>query len=485
MALVEGAARSRPQHYRPTVDLIVRHQNPDASAELTIPVNLVCNTPDEVLIANVKENSKRQNWLEPLEETNRPAILVGGGPSIKSRSMLMKIALFQANGGVVFAMNGAAGYLVRNGIKVDYQVIVDARERTADLICHRAKSHLFSATVHPSLFDKAPHAALFHVSFFDQVGDYLDQLPPDRVSDPETFKPFVCVGSHGSVGNVALSLVYAMGHREYHVFGYDSSFEGNAGHAYSQPMNATEPVCDVEYAGRKYQCTFTMKSQADVFPRVAYELEQMGVTFHVYGSGYLQDRWNGEKAKTPEQREADKYMEMWEHPDYRRYAPGVDHVTAAVEKLGMMPDDMVADFGCGTGRAAALMRNRGMMVVGIDIARNALEESIHFIRSILWDEALPVLLSSTFKPKWGFCTDVMEHIPPDKVENVLFNIAASCTHGAYFAIDDHVDEMGALIGKPLHLTRRPPQWWEEALSRYFASVEREGETYVCKHGQGE
>ena len=58
----------------------------------------------------------------------------------------------------------------------------------------------------------------------------------------------------------------------------------------------------------------------------------------------------------------------------------------------------------------------------------------------------------------GFCTDVMEHIPPDDVETVLRNIMAS-TPRAFFQISTVEDVFGKTIGQPLHLSVHPHAWW--------------------------
>ena len=448
---------------------MVRYQNPDAKAGLTIPVHLVCNTPEEDLLANIKANSAdvTRGWIATSAAHDSKAVLCGSGPSLADD--LPVIRAMQADGATVFAMNGAANFLRRNGIMADYQVIADARERTADLV-GEAHGYIFASQVHPECFRRAPGAHLFHVNFYSDHNEFLgivDGIGPDE---------FALVGSHGSVGNVALGLAYAMGFRDLHVFGYDSSFREEAGHAFDQPMNVTEPVCEVEYQGKKYRCTFTMKSQADVFPRLAYELEEMGARFTVYGSGYLQDRWHGERAKTLEDRERDKYREMWSNAQYRNLIPALDHVDAAIEKLRIRSGDALVDFGCGSGRATKMFQDKGVYAVGVDIARNAVDADLKgaFVEACLWK--LPPL-----RAEWAFCVDVMEHIPPERVDDVLAGIARTIDlRGAYFAIDSVRDELGVLIGQPLHLTVRHPAWWHRRLKDHFAHVEEyDGGVFVC------
>lgn len=463
-----GAAASRSLYRSPNVDFVMRYRNEGTSQELVIPVHLVCNTPDEILHANIKANSlPTRKWVGTSEAHDGIAVICGGGPSISEQIGL--IDSLHAQGAKVFALNGAANYLTSKGIWADYQVIADAREQTGDLI-GPAKQHLFASQVHPSLFDKAPNAGVFHVNPHEDYNDFLELLPAYP-------SEYALIGSHGSVGNVAMALAYTMGYRTIHCIGFDSSHKGEEGHAFSQPMNDLEPMVKTEFGGKVYRSTFTMKAQANVFPRLAHDLQDLGCKIFVHGYGLLPDRWNAELAKTPEQRERDKYMEMWSHAEYRDMSPAVGHLSSILKYLKISAGETLGDFGCGTGRATRELRKQDIDATGIDIAPNALETSVPFVQACLWD--LPEL-----RFDHGICCDVMEHIPPEKVDAVLTNISRSVSRDCFFAIDNDQDQMGALIGAVLHLTRRPREWWVEKLKQHFSSVEFiEPNIYICRKAE--
>ncbi|TXH52540.1 MAG: DUF115 domain-containing protein [Desulfurellales bacterium] len=462
----EGVAERHPLYRKPKVDFVMRHRNEGTTEDLVIPVTLICNTDDEVLISNIRANSRLdRKWIGTTKAHEGIAVICGGGPSLEEDLGL--IDALHAQGATIFALNGAAGYLASKGIWADYQVIVDAREQTKDLI-GPAKEHLFGSQVHPVLFKRVPEASLFHVNSYADHNDFVDLLP-------EHDGEYILVGSHGSVGNVALALAYGMGYRDLRCFGYDSSHRQNEGHAYAQPMNDLEPITKTEFGGKTYISTFTMKGQANVFPRLAKDLIDLGCKITVHGSGLLPDMWNSDQAKTVEQREEDKYTEMWGHPDYRNMSPADDHVTDIIDRLRLSPGVSVIDFGCGTGRATKKFQNYGCNVVGVDIATNALETEIPFVKAILWN--LPAYLSGDY----GVCCDVMEHIPTEKVGDVIRNIAQCVEKGVYFRIDFFQDEMGAIIGKPLHLTVRPPAWWKAQLHAHFKTVIDDGSVFICWH----
>lgn len=154
-----------------------------------------------------------------------------------------------------------------------------------------------------------------------------------------------------------------------------------------------------------------------------------------------------------------KYERMWALPEYRVWSPGED---SAEEAMSIFGTSSVIDFGCGEGRALDKFLGAGMETVGIDLVRLR-EEGV--IEACLWD--LPVELDIA---AWGFCADVMEHIPTDKVDAVLSNIAGKVRLGCYFRISTEPDGMGALIGERLHLTVRDAIWWGKRVQEHFAQV---------------
>lgn len=453
----------------PYHNLRLNHWNPGAENPLILPVHVICNTSDESLHSNIRENSSDPSrvWMTMAEAHSVIAILCGGGPSLADG--LEEIRRMQAAGGVVFALNGAASYLNANGIKPDYQVLIDAREETAQLI-GPASYHLFASQVHPECFRRVPDAWLWHL----QIEGIDDDLP-------ERDEDLMMVGGAASVGNTATCLAYAMGYRTLHCFGYDSSHRGEFGHAYAQPMNDGDPCALVDFNGKTYKASLTMKLQAERFQDTARELEGLGCEINVHGDGLLPDLWHNRHFPLHDdlaETERAKYQAMWGIPSYRNLAPGEHHAERAAIELDMRAGDTVLDFGIGTGRGAAKLQALGYDVTGIDITDNSLDEGVRVpvIQACLWD--MPEVSA-----KHGFCTDVMEHIPPEKVDAVLAGIRER-TEGCYFNISTQPDAMGVLIGQPLHLTVKPVGWWADQLRKHWALVYVEdvgGEVVaVCK-----
>ena len=162
--------------------------------------------------------------------------------------------------------------------------------------------------------------------------------------------------------------------------------------------------------------------------------------------------------------ERQKYQRVWMHDAYRAVSPGYIEKRRAWDALGCKSGETLNDYGAGPGRATAWFRDAGMDALAIDIADNALETDVPFIRACLWEMQSPPVPVADY----GYCCDVMEHIPTDHVAEVFAGIAANTEKAAYFRIATRPDKMGPrLLGEPLHLTVRDGDWWiSEALKAF-------------------
>ena len=163
-----------------------------------------------------------------------------------------------------------------------------------------------------------------------------------------------------------------------------------------------------------------------------------------------------------------KYEKAWaNYPKYRVRSPGERLVEMAIDKMGMAPPESIIDFGCGPGRATRKLAGLGLDAVGVDIASNCLDPEIDvpFREVCLWE------LPADLKADWGYCCDVMEHIPPERVNEVLTGIRAATDKGVFFQIAFGDDNFGAVMGEKLHLTIQPPEWWLSTLSAYWPNLE--------------
>lgn len=172
--------------------------------------------------------------------------------------------------------------------------------------------------------------------------------------------------------------------------------------------------------------------------------------------------------------EAAKYKQMWSHSQYRAVAPGEHAAQVFLQQANLPKDAEVIDFGCGTGRGALMLALfGGARVQMLDFADNCLDpevrQALDTQNGRLKFAIADLTRDVTHRAAYGYCTDVMEHIPPEDVRKVLRNILAAAQH-VFFQISCVDDVMGALIGEPLHLTVQPSTWWLEQLTSLGAVI---------------
>lgn len=163
-----------------------------------------------------------------------------------------------------------------------------------------------------------------------------------------------------------------------------------------------------------------------------------------------------------------KYEELWNEPEYRGVAPGEHYVERFLHVSQAQPGDTVIDYGCGTGRPSVLLNTAKLDVTMIDIASNCLDEwvvrltekypeHLRFVRHDLTKWPIPAK-----RAKFGFSADLLEHVPPDELDKVLWSIVRGARY-VFLAISTQPDSLGGLHGEPLHLSLHDFEWWKAKL----------------------
>ena len=412
-------------------------------------IEIICNTDDAEIFGNVGLNSRScARWVSQVPAHDGHAILVGGGPSVAD--FLPMIEKRQSLGQSIFALNGAAKFLNRHGIVPEYQVILDARAENIDLI-GKAEKYLISSQCHPTLFEAIGGEITTWHPAIEGLENHL----------PEYKDEYALIGGGTTVGLSSMCLAYTLGYRKLHLFGYDSSHRQTMGHAYRQPLNDHDVLCKVTIGGKVFTSSLTMARQAELFPSVCNNLIDLDCIITVDGDGLIKEVVNEMRRNSAPMAEDEKYRKMWSIPAYRDTAPGELIAETFAKVTGIKARTVVVDFGCGTGRGAKRIQElTGANMKLVDFSENCLDKDVKFPLTIA-DLTKPIHITGDI----GFCTDVMEHISPENVDSVIKNIM-ECVDSAFFQISLVPDNMGALIGQPLHLSVFPYHWWLDKLAGY-------------------
>ncbi len=163
------------------------------------------------------------------------------------------------------------------------------------------------------------------------------------------------------------------------------------------------------------------------------------------------------------EKERAKYEAIWASQRYHEFSPGARFSSTF---SGIVEDKKVSiiDLGCGAGEGGKALKELGFTTMTfMDIVK--VDKDLHpFICGCLWDK-----WGLGLKWEWGFCCDVMEHIPPEYVSLVLHRIRER-TKRVFFSIAFVDDTCGEIIQEKLHLTIRSFKWWRDFLKE-FGEVE--------------
>jgi len=108
-----------------------------------------------------------------------------------------------------------------------------------------------------------------------------------------------------------------------------------------------------------------------------------------------------------------------------------------IESLGYSD---ILDYGCGKGKLGIGKR---------------------------YDPGIPDFSADPDPADLLVCTDVLEHIEPEYLDDVLNHMASKMKHAGYITIGCGPAAKKLPDGRNAHLIVKPPAWWLEKLAEYF------------------
>lgn len=412
--------------------------------------------PDWLRDEQIKLNTQRvKGRIEPVDVPRSEAVaIVGYGPSLNDTWEEIRKFKF------VVSCSGSHKFLVDRGIIPTWHVEVDPREHKVRLIGQpqRETEYLIASTCHPKVLTHLEgfNVKLWHV--FDSTEQGKRLLPHGDWA----------VTGGCDVGMRAMALAAFMGFRDLHCFGIDGCARDSK-HASDHPLAIKDGFSECEYpegSGKTYRTTAGLLEAAK---QVFYELDQLPrvrATFH--GEGLVQDMAKAYKPKEDnwvvDQPFSNLIGSRKQHlisSEYRglnnrlhteNLAYGVGggkHAPRILKLVEQLKTHSVLDYGCGKGYLA---------------------KELSFP---IWeyDPAIPGKDETPRPADIVACTDVLEHIEPERLDYVLYDLQRCVKKVGYFTI--HTGPSGKTLadGRNSHLIQENWDWWKARLLEYFDIVQ--------------
>lgn len=243
----------------------------DALVPLTLKSE-ICETPENVR-TNIRATLSQpyDSFYRFLQPAHSGSIsIVGSGPSIHDK--------WQEMTGDVFACNAAVKFLLGKGIVPKYAMYWDAHPLTSKVVtAHKDITYFVASRCPRSVFEQLKDCK---VVVWHAGGDECLEPLLNEFNHPE---PIINGGSAAVVR--AMFMVYAMGYRDMHLFGCDSSHAGETTH-FEKSVAEEEEIqvfCDHEW----FRTTPWGAMQAEDFKLIGPALRGAGSNIVVHASGLL------------------------------------------------------------------------------------------------------------------------------------------------------------------------------------------------------
>lgn len=402
-----------------------------------------------------------------IEKTEDKVAVVCFGPSLHEN--WQKIRDFK----YIISCSGSHKFLIDRGIIPTWHVEVDPREHKVQLLGepHSDVEYLLASVVNPALVDKLLNynTKLWHVCYEDL----------EKIVDIYPRGEWILSGG-ASVGLRAMVMARFLGFKNIDVFGMDCSFPEFNGveHADTHP-NPSRPEhrITVDYLGKTYHTSIGLiKYSRDFFKQMAMMSD---VKLVMHGTGLLQHMvwagWNDESIlmdgmPKPEmlalyapETYSKEYLELNKqlHTTNPTYGiSGHKRSKIVIELANMMNTTDVLDYGCGKGTLASAMPF-------------PIKE---------YDPAIPGKEKIPQPADLVVCSDVLEHIEPQFLSNVLGDLARCVKKRGYFVLHTGPALKNLPDGRNTHLIQEGKSWWTQELSKYFVieEIREHGlELHVC------
>lgn len=183
---------------------------------------------------------------------------------------------------MTFSVNGAHDYLVDSGISPDFFVMLDGRPCN-DFARNPQEGCIYfiASQCHPKIFEryKDHKVILWHSEH---------ELVPKKIIEKKNKDHFGYVSGKGTVGLTAIALAYTLGFTEFHLYGFDSSFDEKQ-HAYSQKQNQNDKIITHIVNDKEFRTTPALMGQIWNFIQIHKLLTAQGCSIIMRSNGLIKE----------------------------------------------------------------------------------------------------------------------------------------------------------------------------------------------------
>lgn len=253
---------------------------PGGEIPLVLPDEFPVNNTTENIVDNIRTNYSRGLPLLTQQElqTERPLLIVCGGPSLKDYLPQLKTLAKDAD---VMAVNGTYKFLLDEGIEPKYFILVDSREGNWEYVRR------------PNSFTKHILASQVHPRVYEALDGYDVELV--NIGTPKTIETIQAINPNeqflgsplGHAGVHAIYIGAALGYRRQVLFGYDCSYK-DYHHAFAQPLNDGQDSIVVAYKGFQFRTTAGLAQLASGFTKAIQKVvSACGLELEMCADGLL------------------------------------------------------------------------------------------------------------------------------------------------------------------------------------------------------
>ena len=434
--------------------------------------------PDKQYITNIRANCLLDlPNLEVQKDHDKIMVMVCGGPTAKTH--LEEIREKSKDDKYrIFCSNKTHDWLIENDIIPHYQFIIDPKPSKIDDVKnpHKDVRYLLGISCDHAVFQALKDYDVTRVFSVSGVGKPTDV---DVIRALFPYQDITWLFGGTMAGLRAMSLADVMGFLTVEYYGFDSCYFETTGDGdpiyYSYEKKRKENILEAQTDdGRIFLTSPVFASQADQFLKWKHRYEW--IKFIIHGDSltshinHLDDEKNKPKHKLL-------------ITDYHRQINKELHAKKSVNE----EDDEVGGFYGGSGKlyagnvailAGQLVKSNGNISTLLDYGcgMRTLEQTLPPITGLSINNYDPCVEGLDNIPEPAdivVCTDVLEHVEPDCLENVLDDLKRVTKKTLFLAVSTRLANKSYCDGQNAHKIVQTYDWWYPKIRKRFHVAKKE------------